>query len=565
MNKKSAFLHLRKRFITQKNQFSSYFVISIVLISIFLVSSCKNTHTLVTNEPTTSGLTINIDPSIVYQTMDGFGASDGWRCQFVGANWPLAKRNEIADLLFSQDTDANGNPKGIGLSMWRFNVGAGSSEQGDNSFISDPWRRAECFLSADGTYDWAKQAGQQWFLNAAKQRGVEKILMFVNSPPVYYTQNQKAFSPGGWHYNIQSGYMPQYATFLTSIAQHFKNQGINIDYIAPFNEPQWDWTAGSNGWASQEGSPAANSEIASLTRLLSSDLSALRLSTQVELGEAGEVSYLYSNADAYRGNQIQDFFNTSSSDYIGNQSNIAQVISSHSYFTVWPISDLASSRSAVLGAITAVNPSLHYWESEYCILEGANTDMAAGAGRDTTMDLALYVDRIIHYALTSGNASSWSWWTALTRGDYKDGLIYLDDGTNNGYNSATTPSESYCQNDGYIRQSKLLWGFGNYSLFVRPGMKRIYAGSPDILPNQNYGLFTTSFIDPNTKKLVIVIMNYGSTPQTISINLKTGSLNGNFVAYVTSQYTNLRKTKGVNPQNISIPPNSITTLVGQYK
>jgi O-glycosyl hydrolase len=562
MKKNISFLHLLKHFINQKHRLSSYFIVSILLISTFIISSCKNTHSLVTDEPT-SGVTINIDPSIVYQTMDGFGASDAWRCQFIGANWPLTKRNEIADLLFSQDTDATGNPKGIGLSIWRFNVGAGSSEQGDNSYISDPWKRTECFLSADGTYDWTKQAGQQWFLNAAKQRGVEKILMFVNSPPVYYTQNQKAFSAGGWHFNIQPGDMSDYANFLATVALHFKNEGINIDYISPFNEPQWDWTAGSNGLAGQEGTPAANVEIASLTRLLSSDLSTMGLSTQIALAEAGEVSYLYSNTDADRGNQIQDFFNASSSDYIGNQSNVAQVISSHSYYTVWPISDLASSRSAVLGAITAVNPSLHYWESEYCILEAANTDMAAGAGRDTTMDLALYVDRIIHYALTSGNASSWSWWTALSQANYKDGLIYLDDGTND-YTATNLPA-SYCQNDGYIRQSKLLWGFGNYSLFVRPGMKRIYAGSPDILPNQNYGLFTTSFIDPNTKKLVIVIMNYGGTTQTISINLKTSTLNGNFTAYSTSQNKNLQKTKGVNAQNISIQPNSITTLVGQYK
>ena len=63
---------------------------------------------------------ISTYPDIEYQVIDGFGASDAWRAQFVGKNWPLPKKNRIADLLFSQQDDDEGNPKGIGLSIWRF-------------------------------------------------------------------------------------------------------------------------------------------------------------------------------------------------------------------------------------------------------------------------------------------------------------------------------------------------------------------------------------------------------------------------------------------------------------
>ena len=45
----------------------------------------------------------------------------------------------LADALFSIDN-------GIGLSAWRFNVGAGSAEQGDDSRITDPFRRAELLI-----------------------------------------------------------------------------------------------------------------------------------------------------------------------------------------------------------------------------------------------------------------------------------------------------------------------------------------------------------------------------------------------------------------------------------
>ena len=129
------------------------------------------------------------------QTMEHFGASDAWSMHILGL-WPQEKQNQIADWLFSTENDANGKPKGIGLSLWRFNVGAGSTEQGEASQIGSSWMRTECFLQADGTYDWNKQQGQRNFLKLAKERGVTKFLAFLKSPPVYYTQNGLATNTG---------------------------------------------------------------------------------------------------------------------------------------------------------------------------------------------------------------------------------------------------------------------------------------------------------------------------------------------------------------------------------
>ena len=76
------------------------------------------------------------------QTMEHFGASDAWSMHILGL-WPQEKQNQIADWLFSTENDANGKPKGIGLSLWRFNVGAGSTEQGEASQIGSSWMRTE--------------------------------------------------------------------------------------------------------------------------------------------------------------------------------------------------------------------------------------------------------------------------------------------------------------------------------------------------------------------------------------------------------------------------------------
>lgn len=85
----------------------------------------------------------------------------------------------VADWLFSTENDANGKPKGIGLSLWRFNVGAGSTEQGEDSQIGSPRMRTECFLQPDGSYNWDKQQGQRNFLRLAKERGVNKFWHFL--------------------------------------------------------------------------------------------------------------------------------------------------------------------------------------------------------------------------------------------------------------------------------------------------------------------------------------------------------------------------------------------------
>ena len=147
---------------------------SIIPLTICLFWSCNKDHAQEITPPIPDDqLVINIDLNTTYQTMEHFGASDAWSCQFVG-NWPTEKKEAIADLLFSLDLDENEKPVGIGLSLWRFNIGAGSAEQGSLSGISDEWRRAESFLGSDGTYNWEKQKGQIWFAKAAKNRSVEK-------------------------------------------------------------------------------------------------------------------------------------------------------------------------------------------------------------------------------------------------------------------------------------------------------------------------------------------------------------------------------------------------------
>lgn len=533
---------------------------STLFTGLLLIASCSSKMNS-KSEPTLSNIAeIKIDLNQELQTMDGFGASDAWRCQMVGKNWPLEKRNAIADLLFSKEVDKEGNPKGIGLSVWRFYLGSGSTEQGLNSGIADEWRRSECFQNPDGTYDWTKQAGQRWFLQAAKSRGVEKFLAFTISPPVQMTLNGKAFSPQKLNMNIKKGMLPEYADFLLETIDNLqRNEGITFDYLSPINEPQWDWMAGKNGLASQEGTPATNQEMFDFTKLLSERIQSKSLKTEIVLGEAAIINYLYENVnDESRDDQINTFFGSSSTN-ISQLPHVKKVITGHSYFSIWPVKDQISYREKLSSRLKQIE-NLKYWQTEYSILEQLGEDVIPGSSghqRDLGMKTALFAAQIIHNDIAVANASSWQWWTALSRADFKDGLIYLDDGTNNG-----SMIDGYCKNDGFYHDSKLLWAFGNYSRFVRPGMIRLQ------IENQKVedGILLTAYKDVANKKVVIVAVNNNDSMKRYKLNLSGSVLiKKTLTPYTTSETMSLKKGTDVTATSFEIPARAVVTYVGIYK
>jgi O-glycosyl hydrolase len=490
---------------------------------------------------------ILLDTDVEHQEIDGFGASDAWRCQFVGKNWPLEKRERIADLLFSLDKDSEGNPVGIGLSIWRFYISAGTAEQGEDSDIGNPWRRGECFQNPDGSYDWTKQAGQQWFLQAARKRGVERFLAFPNAAPVQFSINGKGYSPKSrTGLNVQAGKLDDYAAFLADVLEHFEKEGIPFDDLSPFNEPQWAWDD-----ARQEGTPGENEELYALIRYLSAELSSRGLKTQLVIGEAGTIGHVAKVMDDDgRDDQARFFFDPASPFYIGDLPNVPKIISAHGYHSVWPLDKQVEYREQLRDALNAANPELGYWQSEYCILQ-RNGEIRSGGRRDLGMDTALYVARIIHHDMTISQARSWQWWTAITQCDFKDGLVYLDDGSE-GESGAMGPRVRSLMFDGEIRESGLLWALGNYSRFVRPGMVRIECS---VEPRQSYvdGLLASAYKGLDGE-VVLVLVNLSREAVISDLGLSEM-----VDVYTTSDQGGLRFSTQ-NGSEIRIPPRAVSTV-----
>ena len=529
-----------------------------LLFTSALFVSCDSENSQNSAESGTAELNVNLDMPL--QTMESFGASDAWQCNFIGKNWPADKRNKIADLLFSKDFDANGNPKGIGLSLWRFNLGAGSSEQGDASDITDEWRRTECFTTDGVSYNMNKQAGQVWFMKAARERGVEKLLAFANSAPVYLTQNGKAHAAIKEFYNLKDGKMSDLADFWANSLDKLKTeQGLTIDYVSPFNEPQYEWD-GTN----QEGSPATNANIYNFVNILSPKLQSKGVEAQIVVGEAGAYEPLYKTVSGKesRSNQVDYFFGANSSKKISGLSNVKKTISAHSYWQAWPLNEMVSSRQLAASRIQGAG-NISLWSSEYCVLESPGTSElpgGGGPGRDLGMSLALWTARIINTDISVGGVTSWQWWTAISRGDYKDGLIHVDDGASNGAGNS-----DYCKNDGYIRDSKTLWALGNFSFFVKPGMVRVQIPSVDNATSVN-DVMITAYKDAANKKLVVVAVNISKSAKAYKLNLAGGALADNkLTPYTTSETLSLKKGAAVDASSFEIPARSIVTYVATYK
>jgi O-glycosyl hydrolase len=497
---------------------------------------------------------VTIDLTRTFQRIDNFGASDAWSMDPIGKHWTEANKTRVADLLFSRD-------KGIGLSAWRFNIGAGSTET-DQAIIANPWRRAEAFKTAeDGAYDWSRQSGQQWFLKAAKERGVESFIAFANSPPVWMTKNGHAQPDAAvGSTNLKDGYEDEFAAYMVDVIEHFRQQGIEFDYISPINEPTWDWNR-----AGQEGNRYNNDDLKRVILELYGQLREQGLTTQISAPDGVEITALLdddvfqsftgqarymggSNSlglGEYRGYIKELLGDAALKEAVGNK------IASHSYWSDYsrPGDDrLGELRDLLVLNLRRYDPEAKYWVTEYCILG------SYGPGRDLGIDPALHIARTIHFDLARANASAWQWWTAVSKEDYKDGLLYTD------YNNPGDKETIY--------PSKMLWALGNYSKFIRPGADRVALTGLD--ETARSGLLGSAYRHQAEQTVTAVFVNDGPEEKRVRLSLSGLSKHETVQAmkpYVTSADRDLARGQDAALRadgtfEIVIPARSVVTLHG---
>lgn len=159
-----------------------------------------------------------LDNNVNYQTINGFGASACWWSQDVGS-WDNA--SDIMQALYDDD-------KGIGLNIYRYNLGAGSK---NDSHILTKNRQTECFLNADGTYNFNNDKNAQQCLELAKKYAGKdmRLTLFCNSAPVYLTKNGAAYctpyksDDEQWVSNLDKSNYKAFADFCYNSADCLNN------------------------------------------------------------------------------------------------------------------------------------------------------------------------------------------------------------------------------------------------------------------------------------------------------------------------------------------------------
>jgi O-glycosyl hydrolase len=463
-----------------------------------------------------------------HQTIDHFAASDCWTTK-IFEHWSIEGRERVADLLFSTD-------RGIGLSMWRFNFGAGRQPER----IPKPLRTTDTFEVAPGQYDFTRKPAERWMLAAAKKRGVEKFLAFSLSGTPRMTLNGFTNNDAGEAtINLKPDMFDDYARYLADIVEYFakhapEEERVEFAWISPINEPQWEWI---KAW--QEATRASNDDIKKIVRPLHRLLREKGLKTHVQVVDSGNIENMYERNDHMTGKykaEFGDYVDAFAGDRSVNRL-LGNVLSYHSYW-----SDGAEHfhpRREKLRKKMDEYPGWSIWQTEYCVMDHK---------RDLGMDTALHVARVLHGDLTVVGVSGWSWWLAVSESDYKDGLLFTD---------WTKPGDPES-----IIIPKLFWAFGNHSRFIRPGMVRVGIDGPE---QKHQGLLASAYTDPRSGRTVIVYVNSidrtfvaapklrggRHTPRTQQAHLTSGADGDDLRA--------LEQTPVGEP--VAIPPRSVVTVV----
>ncbi len=481
---------------------------------------CAGVLTMLTSCTAGGGNTISVNTKKTYQTMEGFGASAAWWAQDVGG-WTEPTENgketrqEILELLYGEN--------GIGLDIYRYNLGAGAKAE-DASDYSDPWRKTQSFIAADGSIDYTLDADAVWCMQKAVELGTQNVVFFSNSAPNTMTINGKTHSDvdenrvdyvddnGNNVYfskpNLDAAEYQNFANYVLDAVQHFQSLGVPVKAVSPINEPQWAWQGG------QEGCHYEPEEVVALYKVFLSEMQARNLTETTELS-------MFESGQPF-GDTLKRYLEPIMDDK--DLSKAIRGMDTHSYWG-----------NAEQKEKTAKYLNWHYKDLAVRCTEW--TEMVNG--KDVTMDSALVLANTMVEDLTILDAESWNYWIAVSAYDYRDGLIYVD-----------RDAHTY-------ETTKRLFAMGNFSKFIEPGAVRIGATVGKDLP-----VASVAFDCGDT--VAVVVINSAENEQQFSVSFPRKATFQSVTAYVTDSAHNLEsagKTDYTENGSYTVSAQSVTTFV----
>lgn len=486
-------------------RFISFFL---AVVNMFIVPFGSN-HEYFINK----SLTVEIDETVEYQTVSGFGASAAWWAQNAGDS---QYADEVAKALYSKD--------GLGLSVYRYNVGGGEADN-PNARISGSRATESFYVYNEETdeyeYDFTRDAAAQAMLDKCLKYGcIDTVVLFANSP--HYSMTASGSACGSYSdntSNLPAENYEAYADYFITITKYFVEKGVPVKFISPVNEPQWSW---GGAWVGQEGCHYEKEEVVALYKVFARKLKASGLDVKLMGPESGEI-----------GESTEWYF-----ENLYGDPEIRDVLGSLAYHSYW--SDNNSWGKENFGTTVSENYSdISVDMTEWCELP-CEHDI-------TDFDGALLMAKVITQDLALSNANSWSAWVGVNNyaiGDdgkmYSDGLLVADDDFTELYTAE--------------RYSAL----AHFSKYVTPGSVRIYSNhSRLIAPDTAMADYQTVAFKTPEGKTVLIILNNGE-----NVNIATNMLFGTMEVITSTADAQLQNVySGKTKIFVECPADSITTII----
>ncbi len=480
-----------------------------------------------------------IDVNTNYQVMNGFGASACWWSQDVGA-WDNA--DEIMQALYDEK-------EGIGLNIYRYNLGAGSK---NDTHILTENRRTECFLNADGTYNFNNDKNAQACLKLAKKYAGKdmRLTLFCNSAPVYLTKNGAAYCTAykneddPWISNLDKSKYGEFADFCYNSAEYFVNKGYRVTSVSPINEPQYNWAAWYNDdntySVNQEGCYYSKYEARDLLKTFvkkfkGSDLD--KKGVNVSMFESGSMEGDDSSCAAY-----MDCILGRGPKYVFKNAKLRKYFKEVSMHSYWSGADTKKNAE---NYISDKYSKYSIASTEYCqMTDDKNSgvyDLIAkekNGTNGTSIKYGIAMANTIVDDLTIMNANEWDWWTACSYGTYTDGLIYLDE-----------------DNHENLNFSKRYYCLGNFSKFIKEGATRVACSSG--VKNVR----SVAFVNEDNTIVTVYVNNNDKKAYT------TIDCDGDYSVYTTDRDNDIAKTDfgKAGKVKVTLPASSVVTVVYEAK
>lgn len=476
---------------------------------------------------------VTVDPSVQYQTIQGWGTSLAWWAEGTGGWSDAGQRGRLADALFDPDS-------GLGLNVVRYNIGG----YGPGETCSAPFRTGGAeptFEPAPGQWKPDADPNQIGMLQAAVDQGANVIDGIAYSAPVWMTRNgctQGAPPVAGQRTadNLDPAHQKDFAEYLAAAAVQLRADGLPLNTIDPFNEPSvtpWVGNARQEGMNADEQTRAA--VIGDLHRQLSDGAAAH--TTGISGPDEATTPAAASEAAGY---------SLTNPDVRGDLDQL----NGHNY-------QAAATRDDAFGNL-GTRDNTPVWMSEWG--DGAT----AGAPTPDQMGSAVQLSQRILKNEDQMHPTAWVAWQAVDGpvdgGNINDlwGLVWADIAPGLPQPVSCPADERDARYPDTLCYPKRYWVMGNYSKYVRPGYRMLYTTDAN----------TFVAYDAGTHQLVIVATNPATTAVQRSYDLsRFASIGPNAAVHLTDAGHNLATTPAAstdaNGLTVTLPAQSVTTYVLQ--